>query len=33
MNIRLSIATLDEREIEEGVRRLARALDAIYPGR
>ena len=33
VNIRLSIATLDEREIEEGVRRLARALDMIYSGR
>ena len=33
VNIRLSIATLDEREIEEGVRRLARALDVIYSGR
>ncbi len=33
VNIRLSIATLDEREIEEGVRRLARALDAIYSDR
>ena len=33
VNVRLSIATLDEREIEEGVRRLARALDMIYSGR
>ncbi len=33
VNIRLSIATLDERQIEEGIRRIAKAFAGIYSDR